>query len=354
MINIIYILVLFVSAWIFSFIGSALLVYFLPRLGWFDVPVDRSNHQAPTPRGGGIAVSLAATAFLLTAGADAHMAWAAIFLAIVSLIDDVKGLAIRPRLAAQFLAIAYGYYALADHSISQGLLPLWAEAPLVALAWVWFINLYNFMDGIDGITVAQTTSLSVGIFVLGMITTEVTAGMQADAAIVAAAVLGFAFFNWHPARIFMGDVGSIPLGFLMGYMLLMLAAKGEWAAALILPAYYLADATYTITRRALRGEKIWKAHSEHAFQKAVRSGWLHDEVVRWIVALNIVLVVLAAISTINFICALGAIAVAYALSFALMKKFSSQVVQVIAPEAPADSQQAAPTRQFRNNIPDTI
>jgi UDP-N-acetylmuramyl pentapeptide phosphotransferase/UDP-N-acetylglucosamine-1-phosphate transferase len=349
-----YLLILFISAASFSLIGTAILVHFLPQLNWFDVPTHRSNHQNPTPRGGGIAVTFTAAAFLLVAGANTHIVWAAIFLGVVSLIDDVRGLAIRPRLIAQLLAIAYGASAFSGYSITGGIIPLWLEIPIVALVWMWFINLYNFMDGIDGITSAQTISIALGIFILGMMTHTVTTGMQADATILVAAMLGFAVLNWHPARIFLGDVGSVPLGFLVGYLLLLLAAKGEWAAALILPAYYLCDATYTLAKRALRAEKFWQAHSEHAFQKAVRSGYRHDDIVKWIIALNMVLIVLAALSTINLTCGLIALTVAYVLSFVLMQKFARMRVQIIAPETTQSSPQVGTNREFRDSIPDTI
>ncbi len=112
-----------------------------------------------------------------------------------------------------------------------------------------------------------------------------------------AGALGFLWWNWHPARIFLGDVGSVPLGFLIGWLLLVLAKNGHWQAALILPLYYLADATITLIRRALRGEKVWQAHREHFYQQAVRRGLSHADVVRHVLALNLVLVLLAVAAT---------------------------------------------------------
>src|SRR5690606_17959516 len=127
--------------------------------------------------------------------------------------------------------------------------------------------------------------------------------------------------NRHPAKLFLGDVGSIPIGFLMGYTLLSLAGAGHIAAALILPAYYIADSGLTIVLRALRKEKLTEAHSEHAYQKAVRAGRSHGEVVMDIVALNIVLVPLAAASTMNQVTALASLVTAYGLDFALIYNF---------------------------------
>jgi UDP-N-acetylmuramyl pentapeptide phosphotransferase/UDP-N-acetylglucosamine-1-phosphate transferase len=110
---------------------------------------------------------------------------------------------------------------------------------------------------------------------------------------VAGTALGFLVWNWYPARLFLGDVGSVPLGFALGWLLLQAAVAGYWAAALILPLYYLADATITLTRRALRGAKIWQAHREHFYQQAVAQGRDHGAVARAIAIGNIILIALA-------------------------------------------------------------
>lgn len=115
-------------------------------------------------------------------------------------------------------------------------------------------------------------------------------------ATLAAAAVGFLVWNWPPSRIFLGDVGSVPIGFLLGFLLLALAARGYGAAALILPAYYLADATLTILRRLLRGEKIWRPHSQHFYQQAVRGGLSHAQVSLAVLAANLVLIALAVLS----------------------------------------------------------
>jgi len=113
---------------------------------------------------------------------------------------------------------------------------------------------------------------------------------------LAAAALGFLVWNWPPAKIFLGDVGSVPLGFLLGWLLLKLAAGGDWAAALILPLYYLADATITLARRAIRGERVWRAHRQHYYQRAVQGGRSHARVSAGIGATNLMLVALAVLS----------------------------------------------------------
>src|SRR3546814_9909535 len=110
---------------------------------------------------------------------------------------------------------------------------------------------------------------------------------------IAAAAAGFLWWNWHPAKVFLGDVGSVPLGFMLGWLLLGLAAAGHWAPALILPLYYLADATITLACRALRRERVWRAHREHFYQRAVQRGRSHATVSRAVFGVNACLAALA-------------------------------------------------------------
>jgi UDP-N-acetylmuramyl pentapeptide phosphotransferase/UDP-N-acetylglucosamine-1-phosphate transferase len=175
------------------------------------------------------------------------------------------------------------------------LLPELADRLVAGLAWIWFINLFNFMDGIDGIAGVEAACIGAGLFVvlqgLGS-----PAGLGLIALATAGAALGFLWWNWQPARIFLGDVGSVPLGYLLGWLLLSAAAAGAWAPALILPLYYLADASLTLVRRLLRGERIWHAHRQHAYQRAVQGGMSHAQTVRIIAAGNLALIGLAVVA----------------------------------------------------------
>jgi UDP-N-acetylmuramyl pentapeptide phosphotransferase/UDP-N-acetylglucosamine-1-phosphate transferase len=185
--------------------------------------------------------------------------------------------------------------------VFQGLLPLWFDRAGALLIWLWFINLYNFMDGIDGLAGAETIAICMGLFAI-MLTIGGPAGPEAIARaqsslVIAAATAGFLLLNWHPARVFMGDVGAIALGYIIGWFLLTLATWGYWVAALILPAYFLADASITITQRMLSGEAIWQSHAKHFYQRAVQRGLSHARVVRFICGGNCFLVVLALAST---------------------------------------------------------
>ncbi len=273
-------------------------------LGWLrrrailDHPNERSSHRIPTPRGGGLAVVpvvLLGWISLTEAGAIQAPVWPilaiAALLMAVSWLDDRRGLPAGLRLAIHLAAAIAGVLCLPDgSSITQGLLPPVADRVLAVLAWAWFANLFNFMDGIDGIAGTETAAIGLGI---AAVAAAAGTHPSPEALVLAGAACGFLVWNWHPAKIFLGDVGSVPLGFLLGWLLIGLAARGQWAAALILPAYYLADATITLIRRAIAGEKIWQAHRQHFYQIATRGGASHAAVVRWVAAANILLIALA-------------------------------------------------------------
>ena len=179
--------------------------------------------------------------------------------------------------------------------IFQGLIPIWCDIILVALLWLWFVNLFNFMDGIDGIAGVEAISVGSGIAVITLISSETELSPWPPAAL-AAVTFGFLIWNWQPAKVFLGDVGSIPLGFLLGWLLIQLAAKGLWAPAIILPLYYLSDSTITLARRISRRERIWEAHHRHFYQLATNRGRSHAAVSLAVMFANFLLIGLAALS----------------------------------------------------------
>ncbi|MSP47985.1 MAG: glycosyltransferase family 4 protein [Alphaproteobacteria bacterium] len=265
------------AAFAASWIATGQVLVWLDRRRIVDVPNHRSSHARPTPRGGGIGLLAGALpALLVFALANAApVPWlvliaAAGVLAVVSWRDDLGHVPARWRLLAQAAAVAAGLSVLDGGPVFQGLLPPGPDLLAAGLAWVWFVNLTNFMDGIDGITGVEAASIGLGLALVGT--------PAAPALILAAAALGFLRWNWHPARLFMGDVGSVPLGYLLGALLLLLAKSGHWAPALILPGYYLADATWTLVRRLLQRKRVWEAHREHFYQQAVQRGWSHGRV----------------------------------------------------------------------------
>ena len=270
----------------------------LVRRAILDRPNERSSHDAPTPRGGGIAVVAVLVPAWIAAAllSGAMVPWpalgGALLLAAVSWCDDVRSLGILWRLGAQILAVAAGLASL-DGLVFRGILPGWLDTLAAGFLWLWFVNLYNFMDGIDGITAVETASIGGGVALVALGAAVGPAGAAAWGIALAAAVLGFLPWNWQRAKLFLGDVGSVPLGYLAGWLLLSLAAAGAWKAALILPLYYLADATITLLRRLRRGEKVWRAHREHYYQRAVQGGMSHASVVKAVLAGNLALAGLA-------------------------------------------------------------
>jgi UDP-N-acetylmuramyl pentapeptide phosphotransferase/UDP-N-acetylglucosamine-1-phosphate transferase len=285
------------AAFAVSCIGTRALVTLLRREAVLDVPNQRSSHAVPTPRGGGIAIiGAVAVAWvgMWLAGVVAPGSLVVVLdmlaLAAVSWIDDLRGLSPILRLLAQVAAVVAGFWVLPRGTLLQGWLPPGLDAVATVLIWVWFANLFNFMDGIDGIAGCEAVAIGLGLVLVLNFGVARDIGTAAPAAAIAAASLGFLLWNWAPARIFMGDVGSVPLGYVLGYLLCSMARNGWWKAALILPAYFLADATLTLLRRLLRGERVWQAHREHFYQRAVQRGLSHRAVVLRVVAANAVLI----------------------------------------------------------------
>jgi UDP-N-acetylmuramyl pentapeptide phosphotransferase/UDP-N-acetylglucosamine-1-phosphate transferase len=291
-------------------------------------PNARSSHHVPTPQGGGIAVIVAALAttaafLLLQGGGIPSDLWrifaAAAFLAAVGAVDDIRIIPVAPRLILQSVAIAAVVASLpADLRIVPGL-PEWAERALLLIGGVWFVNLVNFMDGIDWMTAVEVVTISLGVILIGVV-----GGLPVYVIVLAIALcgaaLGFAPFNRPVARLFLGDVGSLPIGLLLGWLLLMVARQGYLAASVLLPLYYLADATITLARRLGNGETIWKAHRKHFYQRALDRGFTVLQIVGRVFAVNLVLVALALVtviipqmSVIVSALALGALLVAWLL-----------------------------------------
>jgi len=287
----------------------------LEARGILDQPNERSSHTRPTPVGGGIAlvgVVVLGWAYIGPGpqGEAVHFALlvATLGLALLSWRDDLNGLSVIARLAAHTVSVAVVLFISAPAGPWAGVLALVG----IGIFWVWFINLYNFMDGIDGMTGVQTITIGGGVAALAVIGAgEATLGLKAM--VLVGAGLGFLVWNWHPARIYLGDVGSVPLGFLTGWLLLTIAQSGYWPAAVILPLYYLADTGLTLVRRALRGEPVWRAHREHAYQRALPAKGRHDRIVLAIAAANAGLVALALLSITYPLAALAAAALVVSL-----------------------------------------
>jgi UDP-N-acetylmuramyl pentapeptide phosphotransferase/UDP-N-acetylglucosamine-1-phosphate transferase len=281
-----------------SLIGIFTLVMTASRR--LEPPNARSMHSVPVPAGAGIAMvgtTLALWPWWHGRVDGAHLVLLGSFagLGALSWLDDRRQLPVVLRLSAQALVVALCLAALPSDARVMQVGPLILERILLGLAWLWFINLFNFMDGIDGLAGSETIAVALGYLAL------LTYAGLADpfwrlALVIAASAAGYLFWNWHPARVFMGDAGSIPLGFLLGWLMLDLALRGQWAAGLILPLYFVADATFTLLARACRGEKLWQAHRQHVYQRAVLGGATPARVVCRVGAANVMLIVLALVS----------------------------------------------------------
>ena len=257
-------------------LSLALMVLLRPWLSRYAMarPNARSSHRDPTPQGGGIAV-VSAT-FVVAWGAVAispallhnesgqllTLTATAALLAVVGAMDDVRSLSAGVRLAIQCIAVGALIATLPDQLRVLPQVPWWLERAGLFLGGVWLVNLVNFMD----------------------------------AGALLGAILGFAPFNKPVARVFLGDVGSLPIGLVLGWLLLRLAADGHLAAAVILPLYYLADATITLIRRVIRREPFWQAHRQHFYQRATDHGFAIPEIVRRVALVNVALAALAAIT----------------------------------------------------------
>lgn len=282
-------------------------------------PNARSSHSIPTPQGGGIAVvgvvavaALAADlAGLFGAGAPwlAAVITAALVLAATGALDDIRPLPVLPRLVLQFGAAALLVLQLSESARALPFLPLLVERALMTVGLVWFINLTNFMDGIDLMTVAEVVPVALTLALLGVTGAVPDLAPAAPMALaLAGALIGFAPFNRHVACLFLGDVGSLPIGALLGFLLILLACAGEIAAAIILPLYYLADATLTLLRRWRRGERLSEAHRTHFYQYAVQRGFSVPAVTAHVLGLNLVLAMLATASVLARDMAYGIVA----------------------------------------------
>jgi len=267
--------------------------------GVMDIPNERSSHTTATPRGGGLAMvvvsSIAFAVLALTGAMSVSLAVALLAgggaVATIGFLDDRRPLPARLRLAVHIAAAVWAVAWLGglpairvgDAVYSLG----WSGAVLAVLGIVWSLNLFNFMDGIDGIAGTEAAFVSGAAALLGMSAAHV--GISPAAALFCAAACGFLLWNWPPARIFMGDVGSGYLGFVIA--VLAMAAMADDPAALwvwlILGGVFFVDATVTLVRRTLRGDRVYEAHRSHAYQWLARRWGQHLQVTLAVLTVNV-------------------------------------------------------------------
>jgi len=267
----------------------------LRRWKCWDRPNYRSSHTEPTLRGGGLAV------VLLVAAAVAAWVWpmnrllgaswfgGLLLLGYISWRDDRHGVPALVRFCIQTLVAVGVVLAITGRGAPVGLI-LFAVFALIA-----FMNFVNFMDGINGLVTGQLVLLSVGAALLFGVAGDITPLLIA--LVMAGALAGFLPFNFPRARMFLGDVGSVPLGFSCGVLLLWMAVTAAepalYKTLAVLPFYFYLEGSITIIRRMVRGEKLWRPHREHFYQRLVRGGWGHTRTSSWVWTLQILIIAVA-------------------------------------------------------------
>ncbi len=285
-----------------TFAASLTLTFFIRKYAIsrqiMDIPNSRSSHTVPIPRGGGLAIVLVFMCSVLFMGMASAISMKLMLallggglIAFMGWMDDHKCLPVLPRISAHLAAALWAVYWLGGFpSMNLGFTTLHLGLmgyPLAVLGTIWMTNLYNFMDGIDGLAGGEAVTVSGGAALLFFFSGNTS--MAILCLILAASAAGFLVFNWPPAKIFMGDVGS---GFL-GYTFAVLALASEkmtevpliaWMALL---SVFIVDATATLVKRILQGKKFTEAHREHGYQKLVQKGFSHGKVTLWITAINL-------------------------------------------------------------------
>lgn len=286
-----------------SWWGTGLMLRFAKARALLDVPNERSLHSTPMPRGGGIAIVVVVLAGILvgTAGGwiRGSIALALIpsglAVALVSWLDDRRGMPQWARFLVHLAAAGWVVYCFGPVETLEagGTLRLGMLGPvLTVLGIAWMANLFNFMDGIDGLAAGEALTVGLAAMLLCWRAGDLEPAWLA--ALVAVAAAGFLPWNWSPARIFLGDVGSVFLGFMLASLGVLTAQRGDVPAigGLVLLGVFFLDATVTLLRRFARRERWFVAHRSHAYQRAVQAGLTHAQVTGAVMALNGVLALL--------------------------------------------------------------
>ena len=273
-----------------AFISTLAIRYLANRKEILDHPNERSSHSVPTPKGGGLAIMLAFYSGLsylsFSSLINTELFYAlltALPVILISLIDDICPLTAKLRFGVQLISASAAVYFLGGITSMDFILftldGMWVNF-IALFGIIWMTNLYNFLDGIDGYAGSEALFVTLGAYLLF--------GSE-TALLLTVASAGFLLFNWHKASIFMGDVGSAPLGFIFAVLILYDAATPNFLGWLMLLSLFWFDATLTLLRRAKRKEKLSQAHKKHAYQRLVQAGFSHDKVVFLAMGLNIVI-----------------------------------------------------------------
>lgn len=290
------------TTFVLSLIFTGVVTWYARRQGMLAIPDERSSHSIAAPNGGGLGIILAwAVVSVGLLGDSAPLLWrggilpGALALAAVGWIDDRHPLTARFRFAVQ-LAVSLYLLAFAWQ------LELVDSIPILVMSGLWLLwiaNLYNFMDGSHGMAGAQ--GVFSGLLLAWLFHRAGADGAALVSTMIAAACLGFLPWNLVRNRVFMGDSASVPLGFALAGLCGLGVVSGDFpaAAAVLVLAVFIVDASLTLLRRVLKGERWYTAHRQHLYQRLIRSGWSHESVLALYLSINIVLVLPAVVVTVR-------------------------------------------------------
>ena len=298
--------------------GILLAIPFLKKHGCYAVRNASSNHTGQIPHGAGLVVVAVTIVALLVAkvlnllslsGFDGIMLYRfadpdgttlsltffviLFFLCLSSFADDLKPKSVVYRLSLQVVAAAF-VVTLLPGEVLLGYAPSALDKLFALLFIVTFTNFVNFIDGCDGMCGVQVVAVCLGLVAVSIVVFDTTFSPSVgfSALVLGATTTGFLLLNWQPAKVFLGDAGSVPVGFFLAVLLLLASAHGYWEAAVILPLYCYCDAGITLFKRILRREKFWQPHKKHFYKLALSNGRSHKQVVRATAFVNAFLVVL--------------------------------------------------------------
>lgn len=326
------ILLLLLSASL-SCVLSGRFIILARRYQLFDLPNHRSSHTQPTPRGGGMAIAVSVLSACVVfqyydpvpsfESRSGFVLICASLIAVISFVDDLRGLSVAVRLSLQGLLSLVLVFLVGPIPLGDAL-PIGLSILFSCIALMWLLNLYNFMDGIDGLAACEGIVVCLAAAVLLINNAE--GSVLALTIALGGSALGFLIWNWSPAKLFMGDSGSVFLGFAIGGLALLTTQREVLTISvwLILLAAFIADASYTLMRRLFRGQNIFQAHRNHAYQVLADRWASHAKVTSLYMCINIIwLLPLAVIANSWPELSLIMVAMAYIPLLAMMAKLDN-------------------------------
>jgi len=312
-----FIIIIYFTIFAAAFLGVKLFLRLNKKWNILDVPNERSSHTKPTPRGGGLVIVLVSLSAytIYTNFFTQDFSWAyfggAILIASISWLDDLYSIPTILRfivhsIAALFIVIFLGDFQRVEIPV-WGVFEIGLYGKILTFLWiVWLTNAYNFMDGIDGLAGTQAVTAGIGWLIVGNIIGLETQSFYGG--VIAISSLGFLIYNWQPAKIFMGDVGSAFLGYTFAVIPLLsnkenlINQSNLLMIGILLVWLFVFDTVFTLVRRLFRKEKIWMAHRGHLYQRLNLAGWSHVKVaiLYFLISLQIVFIVIINLKTTKF------------------------------------------------------